>query len=99
MKSVEVTTGFGVRYTVPERIDITETAEAVRVFFRVTDVYKKVQLVIETESGEVIVKKAKSAVAPGEMESLEIPADKIAALAASEDKKITVYLREIGGSK
>jgi pyruvate/2-oxoglutarate dehydrogenase complex dihydrolipoamide dehydrogenase (E3) component len=98
VKSVEVATGFGVRYTVPERIDITETAESVRVFFRVTDVYKKVQLVIETESGEVIVKKAKSAVAPGEMESLEIPADKIAALAASEDKKITVYLRELGGN-
>ena len=99
VKSVEVTTGFGVRYTVPERIDITETAEAVRVFFRVTDVYKKVQLVIETESGEILVKKAKSAVAPGEMESLEIPADKIAMLSASEDKKITVYLRELGGSK
>ena len=98
VKSLEVATGFGVRYTVPERIDITETAESVRVFFRVTDVYKKVQLVIETESGEVIVKKAKSAVAPGEMESLEIPADKIAALAASEDKKITVYLRELGGN-
>lgn len=96
--SVEVTTGFGVRYTVPERIDITEEAEAVRIFFRVTDVYKRVQLVIESESGEVLVKKARNAVAPGEMESLELPADRLAALAESGDKKITVYLREMGGS-
>lgn len=99
VKSVEVKTGFGVRYTVPERIDITKTPESVRVFFRVTDVYKTVGLVIETESGEILVKKAKSAVAPGEMESLEIPAEKIASLATSEDKKITVYLREMGGNR
>lgn len=97
--SVEVTTGFGVRYTVPERIDITEEAESVRIFFRVTDVYKSVQLVIESESGEVLVKKARNAVAPGEMESLELPADRLAALAESGDKRITVYLREMGGSR
>ncbi len=99
VKSVDVKTGFGVRYTVPERIDIAETPESVRIFFRVTDVYKKVQLVIETESGEVLVKKAKSAVAPGEMESLEITAEKLAALAKSGDTKITVYLKELGGAK
>ncbi len=99
VKSIGVKTGFGVRYTVPERIDIAETPEAVRIFFRVTDVYKKVQLIIETESGEVLVKKAKSAVAPGEMESLEITADKLAALAQSADTKITVYLKELGGAK
>ncbi len=98
VKSIDVKTGFGVRYTVPERIDIAETPEAVRIFFRVTDVYKKVQLIIETESGEVLVKKAKSAVAPGEMESLEITADKLAALAQSGDTKITVYLKELGGA-
>ncbi len=97
--SVEVTTGFGVRYTVPERIDITEEAESVRIFFRVTDVYKSVQLVIESESGEVLVKKARNAVAPGEMESLELPADRLAALVESGDKRITVYLREMGGSR
>ncbi|MGN1347070.1 MAG: NAD(P)/FAD-dependent oxidoreductase [Eubacteriales bacterium] len=98
LRSVSVTTGFGVRYTVPERIDLTETAEPVRIFFRVTDVYKKVQLVAESESGEVLAKKTKSAAAPGEMESLELPADKLAALAASGDRKITVSLRELGGN-
>ncbi len=98
-KSIEVKTGFGVRYTVPERIDITDSPEAVRVFFRVSDVYKKVKLIIESESGKILVNKAKSAVAPGEMESLEIPSDALADMLGSKDRYITVYLKEIGGSE
>lgn len=99
VRSIDVKTGFGVRYTVPERIDLTSDSQPVRIFFRVTDVIKKVQLIIETESGKAIVKKAKSAVAPGEMESLEIPADKISELLASNDSSINVYIKELGGSE
>lgn len=98
IRSIDVKTGFGVRYTVPERIDLTENTESIRVFFRVTDVFKKVSLVIESESGEILVKKNKSAVAPGEMESLEIPAEKLASLAESADTYISVYLKELGGA-
>ena len=98
IRSIDVKTGFGVRYTVPERIDLTENASSIRIFFRVTDVFKKVSLVIETESGEVLVKKNKSAVAPGEMESLEIPAEKLAELANSSDTYLNVYLKELGGA-
>ncbi|MBQ4194113.1 MAG: hypothetical protein II650_07635, partial [Clostridia bacterium] len=89
----------GVRYTVPERIDLAEEPEDVRIFFRVTDVYKKVQLVVETEGGEVLVKKAKSAVAPGEMESLTIPAAKLAGVLKSGEGGIIVKLNETGGDK
>ena len=94
-KSVEVKTGYGVRYTVPERIDLSAEPDApVRIFFRVANVYKKVQLRIETESGAVIAKRAKSAVAPGEMESMEIPVDALCELLKSDDKSVTVYLEE-----
>jgi len=94
-KSIEVKTGFGVRYTVPERIDLSAEPDApVRIFFRVSNVYKKVQLRIETESGTVIAKRAKSAVAPGEMESMEIPAEALCELVKSNDKFVTVYLEE-----
>ncbi len=94
-KSIEVKTGFGVRYTVPERIDLSETPDVpVRIFFRVSNVYKKVQLRIETESGTVIAKRAKSAVAPGEMESMEIPVEALCELVKSDDKFVTVYLEE-----
>ncbi len=99
VKSIEIKTGNGVRYTVPERLDLSADPESVRIFFRVGNVYKKVQLIIETESGKVISKRAKSAVAPGEMESMEIKAEDLRALLESEDKVINVYLKELGGDK
>ena len=96
--SVAVKTGFGVRYTVPERIDIpAEPTEEVRLFFRVTDIYKKVRLTVTDADGNVLVKKAKSAVAPGEMESLSLSADVLKALADAGCETITVALELIGG--
>lgn len=95
IKSVSVKTGFGVRYTVPERIDLTESADPVRIFFRVTDVFKKVRLVIADENGNILAKKAKSAAAPGEMESLELKSDVIEALTKSDAASVTVYLEEM----
>lgn len=98
IKSVEVKAGFGIRYTVPERIDLSESTESVRIFFRAANVYKKVQLIAETKSGMTLAKRTKSAVAPGEMESMEIPTEKLNELAKSSDDYITVYLKEIGGT-
>lgn len=92
VKSIDIKTGFGVRYTVPERLDLSENPESVRVFFRVRDVYKKVRFIIEDADGNVLVKKAKSAAAPGEMESLEIPAD---ALSGVKSGEITVRLEQM----
>ena len=97
VKTLPVTAGDGIRYTVPERIDLTAEPEDVRIFFRVRDVYKKVQLLVETEEGEVLVKRAKSAAAPGEMESLTIPADKLKALTGTDCAGIRVTLKETGG--
>ena len=94
--SVSVKTGFGVRYTIPERIDIpAEPTEEVRLFFRVTDIYKKVRLTITDGNGNVLVKKAKSAVAPGEMESLSLSVESLKALADAKCETITVALEEM----
>ncbi len=91
--SVTVKTGFGVRYTVPERIDIAENpTEEVRLFFRVTDIYKKVRLTVTDTAGNVLAKRAKSAVAPGEMESLSLPMDVLQKLAEQKETDITVSL-------
>ena len=97
VKTLPVTAGDGIRYTVPERIDLTAEPEDVRIFFRVRDVYKKVQLLVETEDGEVLVRRAKSAAAPGEMESLTVPADKLKALTGTDCAGIRVTLKETGG--
>ncbi len=95
VRSVSLTTGRGVRYTVPERIDLYEANEPVKVFFRVTDVFKNIRLIIESESGEIAVKKAKKNAAPGEMESLDIPAAFLDKLAAGTDNTLKVYLEDM----
>ena len=96
--SVSVKTGFGVRYTVPERLDIpAEPTESVRIFFRVTDIYKKVRLVVRDAAGNVLVKRAKTAVAPGEMESMELKPEVLKALAADQCAEITVELEKMEG--
>ena len=88
-----VKTGFGVRYTVPERIDIpAEPDEEVRLFFRVTDIYKKVRLTVTDDAGNVLVRKTKSAVAPGEMESLTLSAEVLKNLADAKCASITAAL-------
>ncbi|MBQ3823761.1 MAG: FAD-dependent oxidoreductase, partial [Clostridia bacterium] len=75
----------GVRYTVPQRL--TE-AKDVTVYFRVADVYK--DLKVELREGEkVILSKKKLSVAPGEMETLVIPADIIK---AADGGELTVAL-------
>ena len=96
-KTVKVTAGDGVRYTVPERIDISDAPSDTKIFFRVTDIYKKVQLLIETPDGTVISKRSKTAVAPGEMESLDIPADVLSTMKGSAVDEIKVYLKTSGG--
>ncbi len=92
VKTVAVKTGFGVRYSVPQHIDIAEGDTSVRVFFRVGDVYKKVRLTLTDADGNVYAKKAKLSVAPGEMESLEIGADALAKLTEGAADTLTLAL-------
>lgn len=90
-----VKTGMGVRYTVPETLRLPKNATApVRIFFRVTDIFKKVRLLITDDNGNVLVKSAKSAVAPGEMESMTLSPETLADLMARNVAEITVSLEE-----
>jgi len=95
--SLPVKTGYGVRYTVPQRLDLRDGADAVRIFFRVGNPYKKVRLILADDKGNILVKRTKAAVAPGEMEKLEIPAETVCSLRESGAAKLTVYLEEVEG--
>ncbi len=99
VRSVAIRTGFGIRYTVPERLDLSEGPGPVRLFFRVTDVFKKVQFVAESESGVILAKRSKSAAAPGEMESIELKAETLADLIRSSDGLLTLSLKQTGGEQ
>lgn len=58
--------GFGVRYTVPQVID---QAEDTRVFFRVTDIFKKAKILVKDGDRTILTLKREHC-APGEMESV-----------------------------
>ena len=90
-----VKTGFGVRYSVPQRVEIGENTDKVRLFFRVDTPRKKVRLLALDDSGNVLTKRTKTAVAPGEMESLELSAEILHGLAESGAKEIQLMLEEI----
>ena len=65
-----------IRYTVPQRI---ESQGEVRVYFRVGRILKNARITLRV--GErVLLEKKKAKMAPGEMESLLLPADVVAAL-------------------
>ncbi len=93
--TITVKTGFGVRYSVPQRIDVTDGVEDVRLFFRVGDPYKKVRVLVTDEQGNAIAKRARNAVAPGEMESITLKADAIRMLADSGCTQIGLFLEQM----
>lgn len=94
-RTITVKTGFGVRYSVPQRIDVTDGVEDVRLFFRVGDPYKKVRVLVTDEQGNAIAKRARNAVAPGEMESITLRADAIRTLADSGCTQIGLCLEQM----
>ncbi len=66
----------GVRYTVPERITAVGDG-GVTVFFRVSDVFRDKRVVVRDENGAVLHTKKHIKLAPGEMESVTLPAEKL----------------------
>ena len=91
-KDIKVNARNGVRYTVPQMINSDE--ENVKVYFRVADIYKNVTIKV-TDGENVIYKKNKQKVAPGEMETVILKPE---ILSAIENGEIFVEL-EMRGDK
>ena len=72
--AISLSTDGRVRYTVPQRI--TEKKDTT-VYFRVSDVYRDMKLVVR-DGDKVLIEKKKQKLAPGEMETVKITADMIA---------------------
>ena len=66
-RAVSVKTAPGVRYTVPQRIDVTDDTDNVKVYFRVSDVFRNKTEVVRS-GDKVLLQKKKPKFAPGEME-------------------------------
>lgn len=88
---IDIKTDGGVRYTVPQKINIEAMRDKVKVRFRVGDVYK--DKFISVYAGEErIIHKKKKVLAPGEMEEVLLDKDKLITL--SDISTIKVCLEE-----
>lgn len=67
--TLEIKKGNGIRYTVPQILDLNAGEKELSIYFRVTDVMKNVVLAVES-GGETVYKVKKQKVSPGEMEKL-----------------------------
>ncbi|MBE6773118.1 MAG: FAD-dependent oxidoreductase [Clostridia bacterium] len=86
-KDIHVKAENGVRYVVPQNIN-RSTDKDVKIYFRVANVYKDTQITVKC-GDEVLYKKKKRKLAPGEMENVTIKLEDIARLSGNE---ITVRL-------
>lgn len=87
---VNTTTGNGVRYIVPQRININNKND-IKLYFRVGKIFKNKKLVLEVD-GKVISSKKKVKLAPGEMENVIVPASVLAEM--NKDSSIVVRVEE-----
>ena len=70
---IELKNGFGVGYTVPQKIRPQGVEKSVEVFFRVNQIFHKVQIQV-TSGDERIALYSREHMAPGEMEKIVLPA-------------------------
>ncbi len=77
-----VTAGNGVRYTVPQKVNI-KSKDDIKVYFRVGQIYKNAKVVL-TCAGKVVSSKKKIKLAPGEMENVIIPEEILNSLTESD---------------
>ena len=80
----------GIRYTVPQKIDLINMDEKITIRFRVDNIYKNSEIVLKLGDIE-LSKKKKRIFAPGEMEEMIITKDM---LKDASNKKLTILLRE-----
>ena len=83
-RTITLKTDGKVRYTVPQAITVTENTADVTVYFRPSDIYRDVTVTVREGGvdGNVISKKKRIKVAPGEMETITIKASDLTATTA-----------------
>ena len=72
-EAINVVPGEGVSYTVPQKIRTENIDKTVQVFFRVRGIYKHSEIVVERD-GKQLCSYKREHMAPGEMESIALPA-------------------------
>ncbi|MBQ1982916.1 MAG: FAD-dependent oxidoreductase [Clostridia bacterium] len=83
-KTITLKTDGKVRYTVPQPVTVTENTADVTVYFRPADVWRDVTVTVREggADGNIISKKKRIKVAPGEMETITVKASDLTATTA-----------------
>ena len=83
-KTITLKTDGKVRYTVPQAVTVTENTADVTVYFRPSDIYRDVTVTVREGGvdGNIISKKKRIKVAPGEMETITVKASDLTATTA-----------------
>ncbi len=90
---IELKNGFGIGYTVPQKVRINNIDKGLEVFMRVRNIYKNMTL--QVRDGEnIILSLRKPHVAPGEMEKIMIPKSKLELIKGRE-----IIVELVGGDK
>jgi NADPH-dependent 2,4-dienoyl-CoA reductase/sulfur reductase-like enzyme len=86
---VKTKAGEGVRYIVPQKIRVNNGQDKIGLFFRVNDIYT--DKTISVNLGEqVLLKKKRKKLAPGEMEHIELPAKSLKYIESTESVTISI---------
>ena len=89
-RNVTVKTDGKVRYTVPQKITELAEGESAELYFRVSNVYKNVRVVIRDKDNNVLLAKKKQVLAPGGMEHITVSGEML-----KDTDVITVGLEEL----
>ena len=83
-KTITLKTDGKVRYTVPQTVTVTENTSDVTVYFRPSDIYRDVTVTVREggADGNILSKKKRIKVAPGEMETITVKASDLTATTA-----------------
>lgn len=86
---VRLRTGNGIRYVIPQYINTDNLNENLKLFYRVNNIYRGIEILIES-NGKVIKRIKKNQVFPSQMESILLEKNSLAGIT---QKEITIYLK------
>lgn len=87
----EIKNGQRVNYTVPQKIRLENIVDGQEIMFRVSNVFKNVNITVRNQEGELIKKLRRPVVAPGEMEKIKLKKEEI----EKANGLLTIALEEV----
>ncbi|MBR0577111.1 FAD-dependent oxidoreductase [Proteiniclasticum sp. BAD-10] len=86
-----IVNGSRVNYTVPQQVRLENILDGQEIMFRVSNVFKDINITVRNNEGELIKKLRRPIVAPGEMEKIKLKKEEL----EKANGKLTIALEEV----